>query len=256
MRPRTLAQHVECFHLVLLRMLEARVDRSMWVVKGGVNLRAWFGSRRYSEDLDVDVVRGRRHALESRVDQALASRPLSDLLATQGLTLGRIIKPKQTDTTQRWKFQVRADGLSLPLNTRVEFSRRARQDDDYVLEPVRGDVVRAYGLPAPTVNHYAASAAIRQKIRALAARRETQARDVWDLDHLFRTTGADPSPLSDDLQRVLPEAIDRTLALPFEVFKAQVVPYLDADDQGVYGTPDTWARMGELVAERLAELTG
>jgi hypothetical protein len=247
-------QHIECFQLVLMRLLEARVDRASWVVKGGVNLRAWFGSRRHSEDLDIDAVRGQAHVLEERVDKLLASRPFNELLATQGLALARTSKPKQTDTTQRWKFEVRARGLLLPLHTRVEFSRRGTRGDEYVLEPVRPEVVRPYGVPAPTVNHYTAPAAVRQKIQALAFRAETQARDVWDLDHLLRTTGADPRPLPPALERALPEAIDRALRLPFDVFKAQVVPYLTPEDQELYGTEDAWARMCELVTDRLAEL--
>jgi len=247
-------QYVECFHLVLLRLLEARVDRASWVVKGGVNLRAWFGSRRYSEDLDVDVLRGQPHSLRSRVDDLLASRPFAELLGTQGLTLIRSTKPKQTDTTQRWKFEVRADGLSVPLRTRVEFSRRGSGDEDYVLEAVRSEVLRPYGMPAPTVNHYAAPSAIRQKIHALGARKATQARDVWDLDHLLRTTGADPRPLPPAVRHALPEAIDRAVSLPFEVFRAQVVPFLAPEDQDVYGTRDSWDRMRELVADRLLEL--
>lgn len=93
-------QHIECFHLVLLRLLEARFDRARWAVKGGVNLRAWFGSRRYSEDLDIDALGGQPHVLEEKVDRLLASRPFADLLATQGLALARSSKPQQTDTTQ------------------------------------------------------------------------------------------------------------------------------------------------------------
>lgn len=247
-------QHIECFHLALLRLLEARFDRANWVVKGGVNLRAWFGSRRYSGDLDIDAVHGQVHVLQDRVDKLLVSRPFSDLLASQGLALSRTSKPKQTDTTQRWKFEVRAGGISLPLHTRLEFSRRGTRDEEYLLEPVRPEVVRAYGLPAPTVNHYTARSAIRQKIQTLATRAEPQARDVWDLDHLLRTTGADPRPLSPAVQAALPHAVERVLTLPFEVFKAQVVPYLTAEDQEVYGTPHAWARMGELVADRLADL--
>jgi predicted nucleotidyltransferase component of viral defense system len=247
-------ERVECFHLVLLRIFEARVDRAKWVVKGGVNLRAWFGSRRYSEDLDIDVVAGRRHVLEQRVDEVLASRPLADLLSSQGLALARVTKPKQTDTTQRWKFEVAARGTSLPLHTRVEFSRRGTQEEDYLLEAVRREVVRPYGIPAPTLNHYSARAAIRQKIQALGGRAEPQARDIWDLDHLLRTTGADPRPLTPVLTRALELAVERALSLPFDVYKAQVVPYLTAEDQEVYGTADAWARMCELVAERLSEL--
>ena len=247
-------QHVESFHLSLLRILEARLNRANWVVKGGVNLRAWFGSRRYSEDMDLDVVECPQHVLRERFDKVLASRPLAELLITQGLEITRISRPKQTDTTQRWKIELKAAGVSFPLHTRVEFSRRGTRDEDYALEPVRPDIVRPYGIPAPTANHYTARSAIRQKIQALAGRSEAQARDVSDLDHLIRTTHADPRPLQRDVLAVLPEAVERAMSLGYDMFKAQVVPYLSDEDQSVYGTRDAWDRMCELVAARLEEL--
>jgi hypothetical protein len=138
-------QHIESFHLSLLRLLEARLDRANWVVKGGVNLRAWFGSRRYSEDMDLDVVKLAPHVLRERFDGVLASRPLADLLTMQGLGISRISKPKQTDTTQRWKIELKAKDVSVPLHTKVEFSRRGTRDEEYALEPVRSDIVRPYG---------------------------------------------------------------------------------------------------------------
>jgi predicted nucleotidyltransferase component of viral defense system len=244
-------QYVECFHLVLLRLLEARVDRSTWVVKGGVNLRAWFGSHRYSEDLDIDVVRGQPHLLRAKVDKLLASSSFANLLATQGLRLERSTKPKQTDTTQRWKFQILGEGVSVPMPTRVEFSRRGTGGEEYVLEAARPEIVRLYGLPAPTVNHYTAQAAVSQKIRALASRAETQARDVWDLDHLLRTTPPASGTLTSSVRELIPQAVERALSLPYAMFKSQVVPYLEPEDQEVYGTADAWARMCELVVDRL-----
>jgi predicted nucleotidyltransferase component of viral defense system len=246
-------QHIESFHLSLLRILEARLNRENWVVKGGVNLRAWFGSRRYSEDLDLDVIECAQHVLRERFDKVLTCRPLAEVLTTQGIEIARISKPKQTDTTQRWKFELKAAGVSVPLHTKVEFSRRGTRDEEYALEPVRSDIVRPYGVPAPTANHYTARSAVRQKIQALAGRSETQARDVWDLDHLLRTTNADPRPLPDDVRAIVPEAIERALSLGYDAFKAQVVPYLSEDDQTIYGTRDAWDRMCELVAERLEE---
>lgn len=234
-------------------MLEARLNRANWVVKGGVNLRAWFGSRRYSEDLDLDALGSAPHVLRERFDKVLVSRPLGDLLASQGLELVRVSKPKQTDTTQRWKLQLKAVGVSVPLPTKVEFSRRGARGEEYTLEPVRSDIVRPYGIPVPTVNHYTARSAIRQKIQALAGRSETQARDIWDLDHLLRTTNADPRPLSQGVQDALPRAVEGAMSLGYDVFKAQVVPYLSADDQSIYGTRDTWNRMCELVIGRLEE---
>jgi predicted nucleotidyltransferase component of viral defense system len=250
---RTPVQHVEAFHLSLLRLLEARLDRATWVVKGGVNLRAWFGSLRYSEDLDLDVIGCPAHRLRDRFDSVVQSRALAELLTTQGLEILRVSKPKQIETTQRWKMELRASGASVPLHTKVEFSRRGTRLEDYALEPVRGDIVRPYGLPAPTTNHYTAPSAIRQKIRALAGRAEAQARDIWDLDHLLRTTQADPRPFPPDVREVLPEAFERALSLGYDVFKAQVVPYLSEENQAIWGTRTAWDRMCELVAGRLQE---
>ena len=250
---RSTLQHVECFHLVFLRLLEARVDRAAWVVKGGVNLRAWFGSLRYSEDLDLDVLRGESQRLEAKIDKLLSAVVFREMLAAQGLAVARVSKPKQTDTTQRWKLQLMVEDLSLPLHTRVEFSRRS-SDEEYVLEPARADVVRPYGVSAPTANHYTARAAVRQKIRALASRAETQARDVWDLDLLLRTTPADPRPLTPDLLRCAEAALDRVQSLPYDIFRAQVVPFLAPDHQDMYGTRDAWDRIRGLVESRLADL--
>jgi len=246
-------QHIESFHLSLLRMLEARLNRANWIVKGGVNLRAWFGSRRYSDDLDLDVVKCAPHVLREGFDKVLLSRPLADVLTTQGLDITRTSKPMQTDTTQRWKIELRAAGVSVPLHTKIEFSRRGTRHEEYALEPVRSDIVRPYGIPAPTANHYTAPSAIRQKIQALAGRSETQARDIWDLDHLIRTTNADPRPLPRDVLAALPEAVERALCMGYDKFKAQVVPYLSDEDQTIYGTRDAWDRMCQLVAERLEE---
>ena len=246
-------QHIECFHLVLLRILESRVDRARWVVKGGVNLRAWFGSLRYSEDLDLDVTRGEATSLREKMDKLLGSAVLRDMLAVQGLELTRTSKPKQTETTQRWKFEIRAEGLSLSLPTRVEFSRRGSAEE-YVLEAVRPEIVRPYSLSPPTANHYTARSAVRQKIAALAGRAETQARDVWDLEHLLRTTGADPRPLTAQERETLAIALDRAMGISFDEFKSQVVPYLAPDHQQLYGTPQPWERILELVVERLSSL--
>jgi predicted nucleotidyltransferase component of viral defense system len=232
--------------------MESRIDRARWVVKGGVNLRAWFGSLRYSEDLDIDVVRGTSESLRERVDQLLAAKTFREMLATQGLQLTRSSKPKQTETTQRWKFELAAQGLPVPLHTRVEFSRRG-VEDEFALEPVRSEIVRPYGLSAPTANHYTAQSAIRQKIRALASRSETQARDIWDLDLLLRKTRSAPRPRSADERKTTSVAVERAMGIPYDVYRSHVVPFLAPEHQEQFGTRDAWDRMVELVVERLSE---
>lgn len=237
----------------MLRVLETKLDRARYAVKGGINLRAWLGSARYSEDMDLDALGLEPHALEDRVDKVLASRDLALLLRMQTLDIRRITKPKQTETTQRWKLELSTTASAVPLRTKIEFSHRGSADG-YVLEPVRFEIVRPYGIPAPTANHYAGASAARQKISALAHRATTQARDIWDLDHLFRVAGADPHPLAPALRDALPVAIERVYRMPFEDFKAQVVPFLDPEHQALFGTPEAWDRMRELVLVRLSEL--
>lgn len=247
-------QEVELLHLLFLRALETRLDRKSYVVKGGVNLRAWFGSARYSEDLDLDVVSTGAHVLRDRVDQVLSSATFQTLLRSQGLQVTRASRPKQTETTQRWKLEITGQSGRLPLHTKIEFSRRG-SEEPYVLEPARSEVVRVYGLPAPTANHYTAAAAVRQKIGALVGRKEPQARDIWDLDHLFRTRAdADPRPLPPRLRQALTSAVERVLETTFTVFQSQVVPFLTDDHQEIFGTLEAWDRMREGVVDRLAEL--
>ena len=246
-------QAVEAFHRVFLRAFEARVDRSLYVVKGGVNLRAWFGSLRYSEDLDVDVLRGEPFELGEKVDAVLAGPALRDMLRAQRLAITRTSKPKQTATTQRWKFELAVANRTQPLNTKIEFSRRGTAED-YTLEPMLAEIVRPYGIATPTANHYTAAAATRQKIGALAGRRETQARDIWDLEHLFRACQADPRPLPASSQKALEVAIERVMDMQFETYKAQVVSFLAAEHQELHGNRDAWQRIQELVGERLMAL--
>jgi hypothetical protein len=48
-------QKREVFHLLFLRELVRGVPLSAFVLKGGTNLRFFFGSIRYSEDMDLDA---------------------------------------------------------------------------------------------------------------------------------------------------------------------------------------------------------
>ncbi len=247
-------QLVEIFHLLFLRVLERAYERKNFVVKGGVNIRAWFGSARYSEDMDIDAIAGEPHSLESAVDKLVAGRDFELLLKQQGLEISSSSKPKMTDTTQRWKFVLAAPGMAMPLRTKVEFSWREDGSEPYLLEPVRSELAKDYGIPAASANHYTAAAAIRQKIKALAFRRESQARDVWDLDHLFRQPASDPRPLPAPFSRLLEVAEDRIWRIDLAQFVGQVRAYLGPADQEVYGAAEEWDRIRTSVLERLLEL--
>ena len=49
------AQIIELFHVAFLDVLSSRLDPARYVLKGGTNLRYFFESLRYSEDIDLDM---------------------------------------------------------------------------------------------------------------------------------------------------------------------------------------------------------
>jgi predicted nucleotidyltransferase component of viral defense system len=244
------AQVIEHFHLAFLQVLQARLSQAHYVVKGGVNLRYFFGSHRYSEDVDLDAVDIDPWVLQERIDGVLASPTTSTLLRAGDLAILATTKPKQTDTTQRWKIQIRVNRRREPVRTKIEFSHRP-SDPRRKLEAVPEDVVAPYALRPPTMLHYLADAAIDQKVLALAKRSETQARDVFDLDLLLRADRGDWSGLLVD-DATITEAIERASQLPFEAFRNQVLPFLDPDVVELYDTPEYWEQMRTFVVDRLA----
>ena len=229
---------VEQFHLLFLAQLTRRVKPALFVVKGGCNLRFFHQSIRYSEDMDLDLGEIGTGAFKDKVRELLASRPFAQILEARGIAVERVSEPKQTDATQRWKLGLRVQGAASPLPTKIECSRRGLEDG-VVLGSVDPIVARAYRLPPFMVNHYDAAAALRQKIGALAGRRETQARDVFDLHHLL----AGGAPLRASTGRdgnVVDRARTNALKVDFGAFKSQVLAYLEPEAQAQYDSPSAW----------------
>lgn len=248
----TEAQIIECFHLAFLQVLSSRLNRRHYVLKGGANLRYFFNSHRYSEDIDLDAVDEEPWKLTEKVDETLVAPAVTVLLRSAGITVAKVAKPKQTDTTQRWKVQLATPSRNEPIATKIEFSRR-NGDKRWSLEAVPDRVVAPYALRAPTLLHYDAAAATEQKVNALALRHETQARDVFDLELLFRThPGAVARGTLDS--DAIQAAIERTVELPFEAFEAQVVPFLEPDVAEVYAESSAWEQIQAYVIDRLGEL--
>lgn len=241
-------QTIECFHLVFLEVLRVRLDPARYVLKGGANLRYFFDSARYSEDIDIDVSGVADWMLENKVDGVLSSQPLEFILRSRGLAVVAtdITKPKQTDTTRRWKVPIIASGQSEPVRTKIEFSNR-NGEHRYVLETVLDRVVESYGLRAPSTQHYAAEPAAEQKVKALAGRSETQARDVFDLELLLRKASIAPGAVDPEICQT---AAERGLELPYEAFTDQVLPFMDPEIAELYDAR-TWNQMQDFVTRRL-----
>jgi hypothetical protein len=252
MPPTTQAEIIECFHLAFLTALTQRVDPASIALKGGANLRYFFDSVRYSEDIDFDVVVGSDWKLRDQVGAILTSPTLLLLLRSAQISIAQVNESKQPGTTQRWKLLLASPTVPRPISTKVEFSRR-NGDRCWQIDQVPERVVEPYALRPPTILHYLAPAATKQKIDALALRSETQARDVFDLELLLRSRPgiiAHGAVANDRLQA----AIDRALELPFVAFQSQVVPFLEPAIADGYDDPAVWKQVQEYVGERLLEL--
>jgi predicted nucleotidyltransferase component of viral defense system len=247
---RPIVHVIEFFHLAFLQVLPTRLDQAHYVLKGGANLRYFFESVRYSEDIDLDAVAIEPWKLEEKVDEVLASSAMRLLLRADGLALQSAGKHKQTDTTQRWKPAIEVTGREA-VRTRIEFSHRST-DSRRILESVPDRVVAPYALRPPTLLHYTANAAIEQKVGALAQRSETQARDVFDLELLLRRhpEAIEPGKIEPG---ILQAAVDRVSELGFDVFSDQVLPFLDPEIAELYDR-EAWEQMQDFVAQRLTEL--
>jgi len=243
----TRAQVVELFHMAFLQVLPTRLDQARYILKGGANLRYFFNSVRYSEDIDLDISGVQQWLVEDKVDAVLNSGALKAVLRASQLEVGAFTKPKQSDTTHRWKVPIIDSGQREPVRTKIEFSNR-NGDPRYRLETVPGRIVEPYALRATSVQHYIGQAPREQKVRALEDRTETQARDVFDLDLLLRQETLERGTLPDE---VLAGAIQRALELPFGAFRDQVLPFLETDVVELYASEDKWDEMKIFVADKL-----
>jgi predicted nucleotidyltransferase component of viral defense system len=254
MEERSEAQIIEIFHLLLMQVLTAH-SRDQFVLKGGANLRYYFGSVRYSNDIDLDFTGKEGWPVEQLVDAALAGRALKTLLDQQGIVIGESSKPKQTETTRRWKLGLdRKDAAGALIRTKVEFSNRGNGDDDVLYETIPHRIVDPYAIRPATMSHYGQTAALAQKIAALALRSDTKARDIFDLELLFRLRRAKSDTHALDVSHAM-QAAQRALEVGYASFRSEVLPFLDPDVAMLYESQDEWGRIRGRVSDELEVLT-
>ena len=242
-------QYVELFHLLFLDFLGRKLDKRFYILKGGCNLRFFMKSIRYSEDIDLDVHEIPKEKLTDAVDGILDSRPFAQILRVNGMTIKTWSAPKQTETTQRWKLLLNTADLSLPFNTKIEFSRRGINYKQ-LFEPIDPLLISTYSLTPVMSSHYIQQAAYQQKIEALVNRTATQARDIFDL-HLLLCSGVDTELDGFRLRNRIDEAVSNAMSVTYDMFKGQVFSYLHPDYHFRYATESIWDEMVLRVVEAL-----
>lgn len=245
-------QTIEIFHLLFLRHLEEKLDKNFYALKGGCNLRFFFKSIRYSEGIDFDIRTIAKETLCHKMNKLLTSVGLIQSLKSKGIEIANISEAKQTETTQRWKLMLKVAQVSLPLPTKIEFSRR-NMNDTFLFEPVDPALIHLYQLYPVLTNHYRVDEAFKQKVNALIFRTETQARDIFDLQ-LLMNSGVKINHVKDMTQENLERAIENAMSIDFSAFKGQVVAYLMNDYQEYYDNAKVWEKLKMEVIHILERL--
>jgi len=247
----------EVFHLEFLRWLGRKIKVKHYAIKGGVNLRFFFNSFRYSEDIDLDIRDIEVRIVKNIVMKILQASSFQDTLKPFGIE--RIISPdimraKQTETTQRFKTHL-ITSAGEDLFTKIEFSRRGFKGK-VVVQPISNPILRIYKLPPLLVPHYDIRSAIMQKVGALATRSVIQARDIFDLYVL----SSQHSPLQGEGINIndaqLTQAYKNVFEVGFEQFRDTVISYLSPEDQALYNSSSLWDEIKLKVTNFIEELRG
>ena len=197
--------------------------------------------------------------------RALAERLQGRVAGALGILQASLIggrSSKSTDTTLRCKIELVGRGGIRPP-TKIDVSYRDRcEGDEHAVSPANDSAVREYlrqDDPPLLLPSYTRSAAIRQKINALASRTHVQARDVFDLFVLGDGTlrGIDTGFLRRWLDdATLRNARGRALEISHAEYSDTVLAYLDPAQREQLQDEHTWiARqlfVGDLIDQILA----
>jgi hypothetical protein len=245
----------ELFHLEFLRAFTRVARPAEFALKGGSNLRFFFGSIRYSEDMDLDLQGLPIHEVTEKVMKILTAPALSAVLSTFGIErigVPDLASAKQTATVQRFKVHLFTQS-GLDLFTKIEFSRRGL-DSPFRAEPVAPAVLTRYRLAPLIVPHYLAVAALRQKVRALASRKQVEPRDIFDLYTLSTQPEAGhPASWSQLESAQLAEARERIFLVSYPQYRDKVVAFLAPEEQATYESEALWDEIRLRVEGLLAE---
>lgn len=231
----------EIFHLEFLGRFSREIKHDCYALKGGVNLRFFFNSIRYSEDMDIDVFNTAKGTLIEKVMSILKNKSFIEILNTyriQNVNPPNILKSKQTDTTQRFKIHLITQSGE-DLLTKIEFSRR-KSKGTYKVQQVSKSILRQYRMPPLFFSHFDLESAIIQKITALAKRSIIQVRDVFDIFILSTQIGGEEKFTKNLSREIIKAANNNIFEISYAEYVNSVVSYLSLEDQNKYRNKSYW----------------
>ena len=170
----------------LAQLMRQGADR--FVLKGGMAMRALYGSARLTKDVDFDC----EDSVSAQSMKVRMPKALEQAARGSGLINIGIIQTKAGERSSKWRLEARLGGAR-SMTFDVEVSRRGVPGDAYITTRT----VQApfeYRIPAFVVRVYTPVAMAAAKVNALLSENRSVPRDVYDLHDLVRQ-GVDPSSL-------------------------------------------------------------
>ena len=245
----------EIFHFCFLERLLKISEINLYILKGGVNLRFFFNSPRYSEDMDIDVLQGNVSTLKKNGYKILNDESFKRKLKAYGiddLLINDPSKAKHTDTTQRFRLRILTEaGEELP--TKIEFSRRTKEEKIYsqCIEKINIEIARKYKCLSFLCQHYTGETALIQKIEALAGRTQVQSRDLFDI-FILDLAGFGITKLSEIPPKLLKKAQENLLSISYKDFEGQVLEFLRPEEREQYSSQETFKEIQKRVMELIS----
>lgn len=205
-----------------------RLGADRYVLKGGMAMRALYGSARLTKDVDFDC----EESVSDRSMSARISGALQQAARSAGIVEPKVDRTKSGELASRWRLQGRTrDGTQ--ISWEVELSRRGIPDARYIeSRPIQPPY--EYVLAPFIVRVYGEAALAAGKVNALLSDRRSVPRDVYDLADLIQR-GASPVELwsaslsRENLERKRAAVLPKVTLIDFPLANAELLPYLARD---------------------------
>jgi predicted nucleotidyltransferase component of viral defense system len=205
--------------------LLVRQGASRLILKGGMAMRALYGSTRLTKDVDFDCEDNvSQQSMHTHMNKALLQAA-----RLAGLTGAEVAQTKRGERSARWRI-IGTAAADVKIVWEAEVSRRGVPPPEFV-ETKPFDTPIAYRIPPFTVRVYGAAAMAGGKVNALLSDNRSVPRDVYDLSELVRH-GADPTELwvrhipPEVLLRKRPAIMAKIVGIDFALAAAELLPYI------------------------------
>jgi predicted nucleotidyltransferase component of viral defense system len=224
-----------------------REGANRYILKGGMAMRALYGSARLTKDVDFDCE-------DSVSPQSMAARipkALDQAARRAGIVHPKVVQTKTGDLSGKWRL-VGATQAGPGVSWDVEISRRGIPPSQYIdtqtIQPPFD-----YALAPFIARVYSETATVASKISALLSERRNVPRDIYDLYDLVNR-GANPVPLwieavpRETLERKGKAVLPKIAGIDFALASTELLPYIARDLRATIDAK-RWDEMCMVVAE-------